>query len=142
MRLSKKFLSLAVVMGMMTATSLTAFANFDNVVQFGNDQSGSGYAIVENQEVDSDGFNTFRTGAKSKYIKDSKGNKILYWIYGKKSGKVISRVKAYGSYQGYASVTNGEGDFDDGGWQKAGDWSKASAKWTKKGTNKCNYDYK
>ncbi|MCT4583807.1 MAG: hypothetical protein N4A54_02685 [Peptostreptococcaceae bacterium] len=142
MGLNKKFLSLAIAMGMMTATSLVAFANFDNVVQFGNDGSGNGYAIVENQELNTDNLNTFRSATKSKYIKDSRGNKILYWIYGEKSGKVTSKAKAYKGYYGRASVTNGEGEYDDGDWKKAGKWSEASAPWTKAGTNKANYDYK
>lgn len=64
-----------------------------------------------------------------------------YWIRGKKDNQVYSSYKHY-TKQGRASVTNGEGDYKDGGWKPKDQFSTASLPWTSKGTNKANYNYR
>ncbi len=68
-----------------------------------------------------------------------------YWIRGQKhvSGKnqLVSEYKDYVG-QGRASVVNGNGDTDDGGWKATNTYSYASEDWTFWGTNKAYYDYK
>jgi len=64
-----------------------------------------------------------------------------YWIRGKENAQVISRYKHY-TKEGHASVINGEGDPDDGGWKSSGVYSKAEADWTSSGTNKAYYNYR
>jgi len=68
-----------------------------------------------------------------------------YWIRGDKDINGVKNV--YSSYkhytkQGAASVTNGEGDYVDGGFKPADVMSTANVKWTSSGTNKANYRYK
>ena len=62
-----------------------------------------------------------------------------YWIRGKDGSMLVSKYKHYKT-QGRASVTNGEGDYDDGGWKPVDVYSEASADWTSSGTNKAYYD--
>lgn len=64
-----------------------------------------------------------------------------YWIRGKRDGNVVSEYKHY-TYKGRASVVNGKGKVDDGGWKPKNKYSKAKEKWTIKGTNKAYYDWK
>ncbi|MDP7978826.1 lactococcin 972 family bacteriocin [Bacillus sp. WLY-B-L8] len=64
-----------------------------------------------------------------------------YWIRGKKGNQVYSSYKHYTKY-GRASVVNGEGDYEDGGWKPKNQYSTASLPWTSAGTNKAYYDYK
>src|SRR6478735_1754253 len=62
-----------------------------------------------------------------------------YWIRGKRNGDVISEYKHY-KKEGRASVTNGRGYHDDGGWKAKEKWSRASKDWTFRGINKAYYD--
>ena len=83
----------------------------------------------------------------SEYVYDDDGVKAGYWIHGKKkingSDKVYSKFKAYSPYkEGRASVVNGIGNDDDGGWKPAGNFSVAYVDWTSEGTNKAFYDYR
>ncbi|MFB1097230.1 hypothetical protein [Terribacillus sp. JSM ZJ617] len=64
-----------------------------------------------------------------------------YWIRGKRDGRVVSEFKHY-TKEGRASVTNGAGYHDDGGWKAQDVWSKADLDWSFWGTNKAYYDYK
>lgn len=64
-----------------------------------------------------------------------------YWIRGKSGSNVLSNYKHY-TKQGFASVTNGEGKYKDGGWKPKNVQSVATLPWTSKGTNKANYDFK
>lgn len=98
--------------------------------------SGRGYAIVR----DNDNAK-IQLLASNKYIKNSDNTKVGYWIYGKRDGNVVSEYKVYVG-EGRASVTNGEGYYDDGGWVEVESWSKAAQPWTSKGTNKAYYDYR
>ncbi|SNZ02463.1 hypothetical protein SAMN05421503_0115 [Terribacillus aidingensis] len=64
-----------------------------------------------------------------------------YWIRGKRDGRVVSEYKHY-QKEGRASVTNGAGYHDDGGWKAKNVWSKADLDWSFWGTNKSYYDYR
>lgn len=68
-----------------------------------------------------------------------------YWIRGKKNiggtPNVYSKYKHY-KEKGRASVVNGVGDTDDGGWKSPGAYSTAYKKWTSAGVNKTYYDHK
>ena len=85
----------------------------------------------------------------SSYVYLPDGTTVVgYWIRGRKTygdgDYVYSSFKAREGVRdfGKASVTNGVGIYDDGGWKPAGTPSVARAIWTSSGTNKANYDYK
>lgn len=133
----KKLLIGILAITCILGSTLTSFADINKVVVY----NGGGYVVVE--ENDSINENEFsRTGVSSGYVYDSSDKKAGYWIRGKKDDLVISKMKAYSPYEGRASVVNGEGDDDDGGWKPTGIYSKASAIWTKSGINKAFYDYR
>ncbi|AOR25026.1 lactococcin 972 family bacteriocin [Clostridium taeniosporum] len=118
-KLKKGIVSLLAVGAILAPTTSTVFASEAN-------SGNGGYEVISDKT---------QTGVKSS---EKSGG---YWIRGKKNGEVISKYKHY-TEQGYASVINGEGDTDDGGWQPAGEWSPASAEWTFWGTNKSFYNHK
>lgn len=132
----KKVLSLALVS--LLAIGLTS-------VSFANESShGHGEVVVgyKHQLRDvQDDWGTLSQGVSNKYIKDNIGNRVGFWLYGERDNEVISEYKAYIG-EGRASVLNGNGDYDDGGWVKAENWSKASRAWSSKGTNHSYYDYR
>ncbi|MGE9833152.1 hypothetical protein [Streptococcus orisratti] len=118
--------ALAVLLAVPSIT--TVFVNTEN-------EAGGGSVIVTDNDVIDP---TLR--ATPQYIYN-KGKKIGYWISGKRDGKVVSEYKAY-TGEGFASVTNGKGNYNDGGWQPAESWSRASLTWTREGTNRANYNYR
>ncbi|MFP7253678.1 hypothetical protein CHH91_03350 [Virgibacillus sp. 7505] len=90
-------------------------------------------------------------GVTESYVKDTQTGFTInaesgaisggYWIRGKRDGRVVSEFKHY-TKEGRASVTNGAGYHDDGGWKAQDVWSKADLDWSFWGTNKAYYDYK
>ena len=62
-----------------------------------------------------------------------------YWVRGTTSKTVKSNYKHY-SHKGHASVINGSGNGNSGGWKKPGHWSKSFVKKTWSG-NKAFYDH-
>ena len=117
------------------AFATTSYSNPGATVSQG--KSGSGYVIVS----DNSARVVALRAVGSDYIYNDDGDRVGYWLHGKRDQKVVSEYKTYIG-EGRASVTNGEGVYKDGGWVGVGQWSKASAKWTSAGTNKANYDYR
>ena len=131
--MKKKIVVSVLSLSVMVLSSIPVFAAAPAQT---SSTSGNGYAVVR----DNDYVNTLAR-AKNKYIKNGDGTRVGYWIYGKRDGNVVSEYKTYVG-EGRASVTNGEGYYDDGGWVGVEEWSKAAQPWTKKGTNKAYYDYR
>lgn len=137
----KKMLSLCIATLLACSTCVPAFAAESNVHTYRNENGGGGYAIVtQDDRISSEGI-SLRAGVDSEYVYDG-STKAGYWIHGNRDGRLVSEMKAYSPYDGRASVTNGKGIYDDGGWQPADTWSKAAVAWTSAGTNKANYDYR
>lgn len=137
---NKKMITAVLVASMITTMGVTAFAKETNQIH-----NGGSEIIIENQglvasEVDAVSISTFGITSGDVGSGSTKG----YWIRG---DKTISGVKnVYSSYknysmQGAASVTNGEGDYVDGGFKPKDTMSTANTKWTSSGTNKANYRY-
>lgn len=115
--------------------------------------SGGSEIIEENDYIDLEVVNSdsefypLRT-PNSSYVYLTDGRIVGYWIRGEKTYSdgdyVYSSFKAREGVRdwGRASVTNGVGVYDDGGWKPAGTPSVARAIWTSSGTNKANYDFK
>lgn len=126
----------AIAVGLL-ASGLPLYAKaFEKPVNGRSEIISADYGIVENVE-----FNK-KTNDKDK-INRAKSSDIDggFWIRGKRDGEIVSEYKHY-TKQGRASVTNGAGYHDDGGWQKPYKWSKASLDWSFWGTNRANYDYR
>lgn len=132
--MKKKIAVFGMMLAMMSLSTISAFAAASIVVT-ASGNSGSGYAVVGEND------NIRVLNAKNKYIKNGDGTKVGYWIYGQRDDNVVSEYKVYVG-EGRASVTNGEGYYDDGGWVGVEEWSKAAQPWTKKGVNKAYYDYR
>lgn len=131
--MKKKIVVSALSLSVMVLSAIPVFAA---VPAETSSTFGSGYAVVgENDYAD------IQTRASNKYIKNDDGTRVGYWIYGKRDGNVVSEYKVYVG-EGRASVTNGEGYYDDGGWVGVESWSKAAKPWTSKGTNKAYYDFR
>lgn len=131
---NKKFLSFCIVISIVCLTIVPSFAAVSNSTKHITENDGGGFEVV----LENDG-NTRATKSKTIYDGNTRAG---YWIYGNRSGTLVSEMKGYEPYEGRASVTNGVGDYEDGGWQPPNHWSKASLTWTFSGTNKANYDYR
>lgn len=136
----KKIVSLGLAMLIGCSTCITAFAANDNVVTYKTENGGGGYVIVTEDDIIPPEGVALRAPS-SEYVYDG-NTKAGYWVHGNRSGTLVSEMKSYDPYEGRASVTNGAGDYEDGGWQPADTWSKASLTWSFWGTNKANYDYR
>lgn len=136
--LNKKTLISGLVIAVMSLSSVgSAFA--DEVIISNGKDSGHGVAVITGSTNEND----IIPYADNKYIYNSNNVRVGYWIYGKKDGNVISEYKPYVG-EGRASVTNGKGAYDDGGWVKPNDdpnWSRAKQPWTFWGQNRADYDY-
>ena len=64
-----------------------------------------------------------------------------WWYRGKNGSSLVSEYKHY-TKQGRGSCRNGNGTYNDGGWQSSGVFSKAKVGYTLLGGNKVYYDYR
>ncbi len=119
-RLKKVVLPLSLV-GMLALCSTSVFAEGLDISKY-----GKGSEIIDGRTRDGITSGSMDGG---------------YWIRGKRGTKLISEYKHYKT-KGRASVTNGIGDYNDGGWKEADTFSKASVEWTSKGINRAYYDNK
>lgn len=132
--LKKGVVGAAAIGLLVSGFSLSAKA-FDEPVNGQAEVISKKYGIVQSVEYDTQPDGTITTMADS-------GNKDGgYWIRGKRDGQVVSEYKHY-TNQGRASVTNGAGHHEDGGWKAKDIWSKADRDWTFFGVNKSYYDYR
>lgn len=102
---------------------------------FGRTATG-GYQIFEEGAVQ--GIVPFTTTTIQSGTQTGQWQSLLTGIPG--TGRVESNVQNTSGGQGRASVTNGAGEFDDGGWRPSPQWSRASARRTITGTNRTNWD--
>ncbi|MDE6357491.1 MAG: hypothetical protein K2L15_02760 [Eubacteriales bacterium] len=122
----KKFKKMVVPFAMASMMVLGGTGVFANTIE----DYGKGSEIIDGRArgIVGDGITSSEIGAG-------------YWIRGKRGSQLVSEYKHY-TGEGRASVTNGEGNYVDGGWKEANVFSKASTTWTFKGTNRANYDYR
>lgn len=107
---------------------------------------GHGEAIVGNIYQTRENMDDYypeddEDNVKDQYIRDNIGNRVGFWLYGRRARKLISEYRVYIG-EGRASCLNGKGYYKDGGWVKIDKWSKAELEWTSEGTNKAYYDYR
>ncbi len=124
--MKKLIMATVLSLTILASGSVPAFADSDAAIKYEKENINGGYEVVQE--------NSSTRGVVSEYVY-SGGTKAGYWIHGSKkiSGvkNVYSKFKAYSPYsEGRASVVNGVGDDDDGGWQPAGTYSVANVKWT------------
>ncbi len=125
---------------LLMVSAIPVFAN-GAIYNFRDGESGRGFIIVNSEDILPSDAEFYMDKVDDRYIYNKDGERVGYWLSGKRDGNVISEYKPYIG-EGKASVKNGLGVVDDGGWVEVGDWSKAEAEWTIRGTNKAYYDYR
>ncbi len=123
--MKKLIMATVLSLTILASGSVPAFADSDAAVKYEENINGD-YEVVQE-------YSAIR-GVDSEYIYAG-STKVGYWIHGNKKingvKNVYSKFKVYPPYsKGRASVVNGVGDDDDGGWQPAGTYSVANVKWT------------
>ncbi|GFN35536.1 hypothetical protein [Tepidimicrobium xylanilyticum] len=136
----KRRVVLFCIVTLLIISAIPVFAN-GTIYSFHDGKSGRGFMIVKAEDVLPDDSAFYPAKVDDRYIYNKDGERVGYWQAGKRSGEVISEYKPYIG-EGKASVKNGLGVVDDGGWVTVGDWSRAAAKWTIRGINKAYYDYR
>lgn len=140
--LKTKLAALAVATAVVATTGVSVYAAPNAGAKGGEIIVYEDTGLIESVvDADNEGISTQGVTSGTVDSGDEKG----YWIRGSKKYSGVKHVySSYKNYkkQGAASVTNGEGDYKDGGFKPADTMSTAHVKWTSAGTNKANYRYK